>query len=75
MALVSEKLTDHATLDKGLSVSSSRRPEKVCPECLTYKGAGCGVMTTETDMYFCQELPYLLFEDTPLEDSSSTSFI
>ena len=75
MALIGEELTAHATLDKDLSVSSSRRPEKVCPECLTYKGAGCGVMTTETDMYFCQELPPLFLGDTSLKDSGSAFLV
>ena len=33
MTLIGEELTTHAMLDKVFSISSSRRPEKACPEC------------------------------------------
>ena len=75
MALISEELTAHTTLDKGLSICSSRRLEKTCPERLAYEGSSYSVMTAETNMYFEQELPSLLFRDTPLKDPSSTSFV
>ena len=75
MALLGEKLTAHAALDKGLSICSNRGTEKPCPECLAYEGSSCGVMTAQTSMYFCQELPSLLFRDTPLEDSGSAHFV
>ena len=70
-----QKLTAHTTLGKGLSVCSSRGPEKTHPERLAYKGSSCGVMTAQASMYFYQELPSLLFGDTPLEDSGSALFV
>ena len=75
MTLIGEELTAHAMLDEVLRVSSSRRPEKACTKRLAYKGTGYGIMTAETGMYLYQELPSLLFRDTPLEYSGSALFV
>ena len=75
MALVGEELASNAVLDEVLSVCSSRRPIKSCPEGLADKCQGCGVVPTETGMNFCQELPPLLLGDTPLKDSGGAFLV
>ena len=50
MALVGEKLTSDATLDKVMCVCSGRWPIETCTKGLAYKGPGCGVMAAESGM-------------------------
>ena len=75
MALVGENLASDTTLDKVLCICSGRRPIKTCTEGLAYKGPGCGMVTTESGMNFCQKLPPFLLGDTPLKDSGSAFLI
>ena len=75
MALVCKKLATGATLDQVLCVCPGRRPIKTCTEGLAYNGPGCGVVTAESSVNFCQKLPPFLFGDAPLKDSGSAFFI
>ena len=52
MALVCEKLTSDATLDKVLCICSGRWPIETCTEGLAYKGLSRDVVATETGMNF-----------------------
>ena len=71
MALVCKKLATDAMFNEVLCVCSGRRPVKTCSEGLAYKGPGCGVMTAESGVNFCQKIPPFLFGDAPLKDSGS----
>ena len=73
MALVGEKLTSDAMLDKVLCICSGRWPIETCTEGLAYEGPGRGVVTTETGMNFSQELPP--FRDTSLKYSGSAFLV
>ena len=75
MALVGEKLTSDAMLDKVLCVCSGRRPIETCTKGLAYKGPSCGVVAAESIMDFYQKLPPFLFRDAPLKDSGSAFLI
>ena len=75
MALVGEELASNATLDKVLCIRSGRRPIEPCTEGLANKGPSCGVVTTESGVNFCQEVPPLFLGDTSLKNSGSTFLI
>ena len=73
--MVCKKLATGASLDQVLSVRPGRRPIKAYTESLAYKGPGCGMMDTESDMNFSQQVPPFLFGDAPLENSGSAFLI
>ena len=75
MTLIGEKLTSYTALYKGLCICSGHWPKETCTEGLAYEGPSCIVMATETNMYFGQELPSLLFGDTSLKNFSSTFLV
>ena len=75
MTLIGEQLASDATLYKCLCICSGCGLKETCTEGLTYEGPSCGVMDTETSMYFGQELPSLLFGDTSLKNSSGTFLV
>ena len=75
MALVGEKLTSDATLDKVLCVCSGRRPIETCMEGLAYEGPSHGMVTAKTSMNFSQELPPFFLRDTSLKYSGSTFLV
>ena len=75
MALVGEELASDAALDKVLRVCSGCRPIKPSTEGLAYKSSGCGMMTAESGVNFCQKVPPFLFGDTPLKDSGCAFLI
>ena len=75
MALVCKKLATDATLNKVLCVCSGRRPIETCTKGLAYKGSGCGVVSAESGVNFCQKVPPFLFGDTPLKGSGSTFLV
>ena len=75
MALVCKRLATDTTLDEVLCVCSGRRLVKTCTEGLAYKSPGCGMVTAESGVDFCQKVPPFLFEDAPLKDFGSAFFI
>ena len=75
MALICRKLATDAMLDEVLCVCLGRRPIESCTEGLAYKSPGCGMMTAESGMNFCQKVPPFLFGDAPLKDSGSAFLI
>ena len=75
MALICKELATGATLDQVLCICLGRWPTKSCAEGLAYKSPGCGVMTAESGVNFCQKIPPFLFGDAPLKDSSSAFFV
>ena len=75
MALIGKELASNAMLDKVLCIRSSRRPIKPCTEGLANKGPSCGVVTAESGMNFCQEIPPILFGDAPLKYFGSAFLI
>ena len=75
MALVGEKLTSDAMLDKVLCICSFRRPIKPCTEGLANKGPSCGMVTAESGMNFSKKVSPFLFGDTPLKDSGCAFLI
>ena len=75
MTLVSEQLAPDTLLYKGFCIYSGRGPKETFTEGLTHEGLSCGMVATETSMYFSQELPPLLFGDAPLKDSGCTFLI
>ena len=75
MALVGEELASDATLDEVLCVCSGHRPIKPYTEGLADKCPGCGVVSAETGMNFCQKLPPLFLGDTSLKDPGSTFLV
>ena len=42
---------------------------------LAYKSPGCGVVTAESGVNFCQKVPPFLFGDAPLKDFGSAFFV
>ena len=75
MALVCKKLVTDAMLDQVLCICPGRWPIESCTECLAYKSPGCGMMTAESGVNFCQEVPPFLFGDAPLKDSGGAFLI
>ena len=75
MALVGEKLTSDAMLDKVLCVYWGRWPIETCTEGLAYEGLSRGVVTAKTSMNFSQELPPFFLRDTSLKYSGSTFLV
>ena len=71
MALVGEELACDATLDKVLCICSGHRPIKSYTKGLANKGPSYNVVTAESGVNFCQELPPLFLGDTSLEYSGS----
>ena len=73
--MICKELATDATLDQVLCICSGRWPIESCMEGLAYKIPGCGVVTAESGVNFCQKVPPFLFGDAPLKDSSSAFFI
>ena len=73
--MVCKELATGATLDQVLCICPGRWPIESCTEGLAYKSPGCGVMTAESSMNFCQKLPSFLFGDAPLKYSGSAFLI
>ena len=67
--MICKELATGATLDQVLCICLGRWPTKSCAEGLAYKSPGCGVMTAESGVNFCQKVPPFLFGDAPLKDS------
>ena len=72
MALVGEELASDAMLDKVMCICSGRRLINPCTEGLANKGPSYGMVTAESGVNFCQELPPLFLGDTSLKNSGST---
>ena len=68
-------LATGATLDQVLCICPGRWPIESCTEGLAYKSPGCGVVTTESGVIFCQKVPPFLFGDASLKDSGSAFLI
>ena len=64
--MICKELATGATLVQVLCVCPGCWPIKSCAEGLAYKGPGCGMMTAESGMNFCQKIPPFLFGDAPL---------
>ena len=75
MTLIGKELASDATLDKVLCICSGRRPVKTCMEGLANKGPSRGVVTAESGVNFCQELPPLFLGDTSLKHSDSAFLV
>ena len=73
--MIGEELASDTTLDQVLCICSGRRLEETCTEGLTYKSLGCGMVTAESGVNFCQKIPPFHFGDAPSKDSGSTFLI
>ena len=73
--MICKELATGATLDQVLCIFLGRWPIESCTEGLAYKSPGCGVMTAESGVNFCQKVPPFLFGDTPLKDSGCAFLI
>ena len=73
--MICKGLATSATLDQVMCICLGRWPIESCTEGLAYKSPGCGVMTAESGVNFCQKIPPFLFGDAPLKDSGSAFLI
>ena len=71
VALICKELATGAMLDQVLCIFPGRWPIESCTVGLAYKSPGCGVVTAESGVDFCQKVPPFLFGDAPLKDSGS----
>ena len=75
VALVCKKLETDTMLYQMMCICPGRRLIKTCTEGLAYKSPGCGVITAESAMNFCQKIPPFLFGDVPLKDFGSAFLV
>ena len=73
--MICKELATGATLDHVLCICPGRWPIESCTEGFAYKSPGCGMMTAESGVNFCQKVPPFLFRDAPLKDSGSAFFV
>ena len=73
--MICKELVIGAMLDQVLCICPGRWPIESCTVGLAYKSPGCGMMTAESGVNFCQKIPPFLFGDAPLKDSGSAFLI
>ena len=73
--MICKELATGAALDQVLCIFPGRWPIEYCTEGLAYKSPGCGAMTAESGVNFCQKIPPFHFGDAPLKDSGSAFLV